>query len=249
MPRVARRKSESGIYHVMLRGINKQPIFSNDSDKTKFLQILQKYKDQCGLTLYGYCLMNNHVHLLIQEGENFLLDAIMKRIAVSYAGWYNLSYQRIGHLFQDRFRSEPVDDERYFLTVLRYIHQNPLKAGICHKLDGYAWSSYRDYKNKSNALVEINFALDMVLHAELMEFFAEENDDICLEDNEQEYKMTAEQQASLYREISGGVSPEQFAMLPQSKQNEIIVKGKSMGIAEYKMAEFTGKSRYYIQKI
>ena len=144
MPRKARKKSESGIYHIMMRGINRQNIFEEDDDNMKFLQILEQYRDKCGYDIYAYCLMGNHVHLLLKIGEE-PLEQVMRRICGSYVYWYNWKYQRIGNLFQDRFKSEPIEDDKYFLIVLRYIHQNPLKAGLIKDIEKYKWSSYGEY--------------------------------------------------------------------------------------------------------
>lgn len=85
--------------------------------------------------------MGNHVHLLLREGKE-PLSQIFKRLGVRYVYWYNWKYKRTGHLFQDRFKSEPVEDDTYFLAVLRYIYQNPVKAGLCEKPEEYQWSSY-----------------------------------------------------------------------------------------------------------
>ncbi|TLS38639.1 transposase [Pseudalkalibacillus caeni] len=116
MPRKARRKSSTGIYHVILRGINKQTIFEEDEDKRKFLETLKKYKRISQFELYSYCLMDNHVHLLIKESEETVSKAL-KRISSSYVYWYNMKYERIGHLFQERFKSETVETRAYFLTL------------------------------------------------------------------------------------------------------------------------------------
>ena len=113
MPRQARKESGTGIYHVMLRGINRQDIFEEQE---------------------AYCLMSNHVHLLLRERTESI-SISLKHLTVSYAAYYNKCYQRVGHLFQDRFKSEPVNDIEYFVTLLRYVHQNPVKAGICDKKD------------------------------------------------------------------------------------------------------------------
>jgi len=103
--------------------------------------------------------MGNHVHLLIKE-EREALPHAMKRIGTSYVSWYNWQYNRKGHLFQDRYKSEPVEDDAYFLTVLRYIHQNPLKAGLPDDIASYRWSSYNEYISKPKT-VNIEFALKM----------------------------------------------------------------------------------------
>ncbi len=144
MPRQAREKCESQIYHVMLRGVNRQQIFEDEEDSVCFLDILAECKQISEFELYAYCLMGNHVHLLLKV-QNEPLEQIMKRITTRYVYWFNAKYERSGHLFQDRFRSEPVENEQYLLTVLRYIHQNPVKSGICHAVADYEYSSYREY--------------------------------------------------------------------------------------------------------
>lgn len=144
MPRTARKKSESGIYHIILRGINKQTIFEEEEDSITFLETLGTYKEKSGYKVFAYCLMGNHIHLLLKE-ENEELGIVMRRIGASYVYWYNEKYGRCGHLFQDRYKSEPVENEKYLLTVLRYIHQNPLKAGVVKDVASYRWSSYWEY--------------------------------------------------------------------------------------------------------
>ena len=144
MPRQARKKSESGIYHIMLRGINRQQIFEDAEDCYKFLTILNEYKAISEYSIYAYCLMGNHIHLLLKEGTESL-EQVFKRICGKFVYWYNAKYQRSGHLFQDRFKSEPVDTQEYLQTVIRYIHQNPVKAKLCKQISAYAYSSYAEY--------------------------------------------------------------------------------------------------------
>ncbi len=149
MPRKAREKSSTGIYHVIFRGINKQRIFEEEQDYRKFLYAIKDQQPKSGFELYAYCLMSNHIHLLLKEGEEEL-GTLFRRIASKYVQWYNGKYDRVGHLFQDRFKSEVVETSRYFLGVLRYIHQNPLKAGMVRDLEEYPWSSYREYFQSPN---------------------------------------------------------------------------------------------------
>lgn len=153
MPRQARQYSETGIYHVMLRGNEKKDIFAKDEDKQKFIEILFTKKEKKNFLLYCYCIMNNHVHLVIKEEEENV-SQIIKKIATSYASYYNKKHRRIGHVFQDRFKSEPIDTENYLLAVIRYVHKNPQKAGI-GKLEDYQWSSYKSYVDKNVKLPEI----------------------------------------------------------------------------------------------
>lgn len=159
MPRSAREISETGIYHVMMRGIDKQKIFIDDEDNERFIFTLGRYRQKSGYEIYAYCLMGNHLHLLIKEGPE-PLSTSMKRIGTSYVSWYNWQYDRKGHLFQDRYKSEPVEDDSYFLTVLRYIHQNPLKVGLVDNIESYPWSSYKEYVTDAR-IVSVDFVLSM----------------------------------------------------------------------------------------
>jgi len=188
MPRVAREKSSTKIYHIMLRGINKQSIFEDDEDYEKFIQTLSDCKQLSGFELYGYCLMGNHVHLLLKIGREEL-EQIFKRLGSRYVYWYNNKYARCGHLFQDRFKSEAVEDGKYFIKVLRYIHQNPLIAKICDKLEDYRWSSYNDYIRKKG-IVDYEYALTIIKEKSFIDFMNEKNHDRCLEFEEKNKRIT-----------------------------------------------------------
>lgn len=151
MPRTSRKLSKTGIYHVILRGNERKEIFLNDEDRKRFIEILREKKEDKEYSVLAYCLMDNHVHLLIKEG-NDQINRVMKRIGVSYVYYFNKAYKRIGHLFQDRFKSEPISGERYLLAAVRYIHNNPVKAKIVKEPVDYHWSSYNAYvsRNKSD---------------------------------------------------------------------------------------------------
>lgn len=159
MTRVMRERSRSGIYHVMIRGINKQNIFENDNDYKKFISLLRSYKPKLDYSIYAYVLMDNHVHLLLKEGDEDISNT-MRRIEVSYACWFNWQYERTGHLFQDRFRSKAVESEAQLLNSLRYIHQNPIKAGLASTVNTYPWSSYSEYLD-GEYLVDTNYVLGL----------------------------------------------------------------------------------------
>jgi REP element-mobilizing transposase RayT len=183
MARGPRTRSESGVYHVMLRGLDKRDIFLDDEDRIRFIDGLGKAKEKSEFELYGYCLMDNHVHILLKESED--IGTIVKRITVGYIGWHNQKYERTGHLFQNRFRSEPVETEGYLLTVLRYIHQNPVKAGLTRKPQDYRWSSYGDYmKIYSSSEAMIDGAIPLAYfpsRGSFEEFMVTESEDDVLE--------------------------------------------------------------------
>lgn len=132
----------------MLRGINKQDIFFEDKDYLEFQDIIRKTKKKFLYQVYSYVLMPNHIHLEIKD-ENHKLSQIIHSIGTSYANYFNKKYKRVGHLFENRFQSRNVENVYYILNLVRYIHQNPLKAKIS-SMEEYKWSSYPEYFQKKN---------------------------------------------------------------------------------------------------
>lgn len=148
MPRQQRLKSKSGYYHIMIRGNERRNIFHDDEDRYRFMDTLQEKKQGDKFYLHAFCLMDNHIHMLISEGIEDIALA-MKRITISYVHYFNKKYNRIGHLFQDRFRSETIEGEGYLLSLTRYIHQNPVKANIAKTASEYPWSSCNSYLDQT----------------------------------------------------------------------------------------------------
>ena len=177
----------------MLRGINRQVIFEDDGDRRYFISVLGECKKVSGFKLHAFCLMANHVHLLIEPAEESL-EIIFKRIGSRYATWYNRKYQRVGHLFQDRFRSENVETDSYYLTVLRYILQNPMKAGMESRPGSYRWSSYLAYEQGSGSLTDTEYAKKFFTGREaLISFLRESNDDQAMDEPKYQWRLSDEE--------------------------------------------------------
>lgn len=142
----------------MLRGINKNPIFKDDIDRNVFLKSLKITKERYQYNIYAYCLMNNHVHLLIYD-YNKKISSIIQSLAIKYSLYFNNKYERVGHLFQNRYKSKCVENERYLLNLIRYIHQNPEKANIS-ETKNYKWSSFNEYRYNSK-LIDCEYILNL----------------------------------------------------------------------------------------
>jgi len=251
-------KSKSGVYHIMLRGANRQEIFHDDEDYMRFIDFLYKYKLKTNVKMYGWCLMSNHVHLLVKEGNEEISNT-MKRLGVSFVLYYNLKYGTTGHLFQDRFKSENVEDRGYLLTVVRYIHQNPLKAGMVQQVDKWRWSSCREYygthdekrKLLDPELILGMFSDDTILARESFKKFNEGfQKDRCLDDHIQERKRTDEEARELIKHRLGGMEIAQIKSLPKRQRDEILKKAKEVeGLSHRQMARILGVSRTLISKV
>lgn len=162
MPRGRRIDIRGTIYHVIQRGNNKEYIFQDEMDKRYILGLLKEYKEVLQYRILGFVLMNNHYHIMIQPLDE-KLQVIFHRINSQYSKYYNKKYGRTGHVFQGRYTSILVQDKGYLLGLLRYIHQNPVKANMVSKVQDYKWSSDRFYRiNIHNKLVDIDLILQMV---------------------------------------------------------------------------------------
>jgi REP element-mobilizing transposase RayT len=131
-----------GHYHVTARGTAKAAIFTTDEDRLRFLLVLGEVVEQFGWRLYAYCLMENHYHLALMTPEANL-GAGMSRLNQLYAQWFNHRHDRVGHLFQERYWSQLIENESYVLAVVRYIAANPVRAGLCDRPRDWPWSSAR----------------------------------------------------------------------------------------------------------
>ncbi len=159
--RQKRIEYSGAIYHVMQRGNNKEKIFQNDSDKQFFIAELANSKKMYGFELYGYVLLDNHYHLLLEAGE-VPLSKIMQRLNSLYSRYYNRVHKRIDHLFGLRYKAIIIQDEKYLLAVLRYLHWNPIRAGLVRQVADYKWSSDSFYRHNKGGLVSIDYIYDSI---------------------------------------------------------------------------------------
>ena len=248
MPRSARIKSSTDIYHVMFRGIDRQKIFNEKSDYYRYLSILKKCKELSGFKLYAYCLMPNHVHLLIKVGEE-PIDVLTKRLGTSYVHWFNDKYDRVGHLFQDRFKSENVEDEEYFFTVLRYIIQNPFKAGLERKIGTYSWTSYHEYSSGEGFITDIWPVIKMMGdRTKVVNFLIYVNDDTAMEMDDFNKRLSKGEAARVFFKVSGLRSISDYQRLPKEAQNETIRIMYKQGMSVPQISEHTGIPKSTVQR-
>lgn len=144
MARLLRINANTLIYHVFSRGNNRDPVFFKTADYQRFLDNLDRYQEELGYKLYAYCLLPNHFHLLLVPQKKSL-SAIMQILITAYTMYVHKKHNRVGHIFQGRFKSIVVEKEAYLLEVSRYIHLNPVRAGLVDAVEEYPWSSYQKY--------------------------------------------------------------------------------------------------------
>lgn len=136
-------RTVTGFYHVCARGTGKQLIFEGDEDRWEFLELMRECCREAGVTVIAWCLMGNHVHLVLADYEE-TMSAAMQRLLLTYARRFNKRTGRTGHLFQNRFDRRSLDTDRYLMAAIRYVHANPQEAGIA-LIERYPWSSFAEY--------------------------------------------------------------------------------------------------------
>ncbi|MFT4216374.1 MAG: transposase [Micropruina sp.] len=248
MAREARQLAESGIYHVMLRGVNRDAIFLEDEDFERFLRALSVTKNTSGCLVLAYCLMTNHVHLVVRTAHE-PLATVMKRLGVRYAGWFNRKYGRVGHLFQDRFRSRPVDTDEYLLTLLRYVWANPVEAGLADRAESYRWSSRRHLDERSG-LVDNDELEKLVPNGSLREL--DTTTPIQSEAKLLGQRQTGPTQTEvgdLLHEICGVCQPAEFHDLPLSVRRRTVNELRTRGVRYAQIAVATGSTLYAVRKL
>lgn len=168
-PRIA---YPGALYHVICRGNNRQEIFLDDCDKTKYLETLKECRELFKLKLFAYALMSNHVHLLIQTPEANISKA-MKCLNWTYCIYFNGRHCSAGHLFENRFKAKLVQKERYLLSLIKYIQLNPAKAGLCSDIDSYAWTSHASMLKRDSSLIEVSEVLNFFNNADSINAYKE----------------------------------------------------------------------------
>ena len=243
MARLPRQSAQSGVYHVIIRGINRQRIFEDEEDYRRFTEILSECKDVSLFTLFAYALMDNHVHLLIKIGQE-PLELVLKRISCRYVPWFNRKYDRVGHLFQDRFKSEPIEDDAYFICAASYIIWNPVKSNGGMPLD-YAHSSAREYAGESCGITDTTTLVEMLGQDGIERILREPQTEIAMEADPR--RRTDSDAAAAMRRICGCETAAAFQKLEKAEQNKAISLMRGEGFSIRMASRVTGTSIGFVR--
>ncbi len=252
MPRQARKKSSTGVYHVMMRGINRQKIFDSAEDSRKFIKIIRDLKDRPGFgnrdsdwMILAYALMTNHFHLLVKEG-NVSVGEFVKKIAGAYVLYYNRKNKRDGHLFKERFKSEACEDDDYFITLLRYIHQNPVKARMVSDVANYEFTSWHEFIDSDTCKCRIcntEYVFDRIDPVQLKELvytpLSEKVKCIDFED-EVKFRLSDEDAEVVFRQITHLYSKEEFKLINRAEKELLLRELKRAGLGTKQISRVTG---------
>lgn len=179
MPRKSRNYVKASFFHIMVQGINKEYIFSENEDKKKYLELIKQTKEYPNIIVISYCIMNNHVHLLLKTDLIEKLSQFMHKINTLYAIYYNQKYNRVGYVYRGRYKSQVIYSEKQLYACINYIHNNPVKANICGLAHQYEYSSFKNF-NKNieefNNSIKNDFMEEDVLAKKDIIFIEDENE-------------------------------------------------------------------------
>lgn len=249
MARTARQKSESGIYHVMLRGCGKQCLFEDDANRIKFLEILSSNTEKYRVSVLAWCLMDNHIHLVLSDRQDDL-SPCLKAIAGHYAMYFNSRTAHVGHVFQDRFKSKPIETDGYLLQAVRYVHRNPEKAGIAAAED-YPWSSYAEYLSLGSSEIHVTDTSPVLGMMGGTDAFAKFHSEAVKADSYRfgnRQRLNDQEAQELALKSLGGEVLNSIKTLSKSQRAEPLRALYSIGLSVRQIERVTGIGRWSIER-
>lgn len=252
MPRTARITNVTDYYHVMMRGIDRRSLFEDTHDFIIYRDKLFKYATECNITLFAYCLMSNHIHIALKVNDKSL-DQFAKKLNVSYAQYFNNIYQRTGPVFQDRFKSELILTEQQLMKTIRYIHLNPVKAGLCKDPEDYDFSSLVDYMySVPNSPVCFDNISNMHENAaDLLRFTAVDDDFNCM-DIDSSYQRSQYTDQELIRMMKiwfPDTDRESIIKMNKEDRYKLIYELRQKHISINQICRVTGFTKGIVQKV
>lgn len=214
IPRIARQYKNSPFLHIIVQGIKKEYIFKEEKYINKYLELFRKFSSELDINLIAYCIMSNHAHFLVKINEIEKLSKFMQKVNSGYAKYYNfMENGRVGYVFRDRYLSESIDSKRYFINCIKYIHFNPVKAGIVKNCKEYKYSSYREFIEKDTKKYE----------EQLKEILTkEEFNDICYNINYQEKFLDVNNSDNTEENIKLGI--QEYIKIKKCKISDIFIE-------------------------
>lgn len=247
MPRLARNELEGKQFiHVMVQGINKETIFLTEREKLEYIKLLNQYKNEYHITIIAYCVMNNHVHVLVHVKDIEDLTKYMHKINTSYGIYFNKNRKRVGYVYRDRFKTQVINDEKHLYNCIIYIHNNPVKANICQNANEYRYSSYKEFLHKENEDLMVKIFKDRNQYIQSnkvenlidMSFIEDETD------NERNIRSTIKKYLINNKTNRLEIKIEHHLLEPIAKQLKTIYQ-----LSNIKIAKYLGVSKYKIDKI
>ena len=246
-----RKGSESSVYHVIVRGAGRQIIFEDDDDRMMYLAGAEALIQELPLALYAWCLMDNHVHLLVHTDLD-VLARFMRDLGRFYARHFNDKHDRVGHLTQGRYKSVPIESEGQFLNVLRYIHQNPCASGLSQSC-AWRWSSYLDYCGRTayRHLIDPKPALGLFKDIASFKRYHEQTnagEPVPIR-SRSPFRLNDAEAQSIYRELLGEEGLTSIPLQDRAARNRLLASLRLKGLSIRQICRLTGIGRGVVARV
>lgn len=244
-----RIQCESNVYHITSRGVGQQLLFKDDLDRTFLWRSLRDGAREANALVYAWCFMGNHIHLVVRADLRNL-SQLMRKMLSGYAAYYNRRHDHVGHVFEGRFGSVPVQTDEQLLATVRYVHENPVDMGI-DELKSYMWSSYPEYLGRS-VVTATKFILDLLGGVQAFEDFHREPHDesnVARELPRKSCVLLSDSDAiALACALTGCDEPTQIASAEKAVRDAWIVLLRENGLSIKQIARITGIGRNIVQR-
>lgn len=247
--RAARRPCETNVYHAFARGVGRQLIFEDEEDRLLFLDLMSRFSTRDGISFLAWALMDNHIHFLLKAPLP-AISKFMSRLESAYATAFNARHDRVGHLFQGRFGSQGIDSDRHLLAAVRYIHQNPVKAGVSSGCF-YRWSSYDEYVGSPH-LCDTDMVLGLFANREEFASFHEVAETCRFADVEEEgsrkSRLSDRRAEERAMELFGAEWRRDLSLMGKQDRDARLRELISLGLSVRQLERLTGIGRGIIQR-
>ena len=178
MPRYPRNCLNTSFFHVMTQGINKTFIFDKSQDIEYYINKMRNLTKEQNVKILAYCIMSNHAHILIQTDKIDEMSKYMQRLNTSYGRYYNKKYDKVGFVFRNRYETEPIYNKNHLYNCIKYIADNPVKAGICRKAEEYPYSRYpkfNTFTEEEYSFIDTKESNEETIQKEIVAFLSKHN--------------------------------------------------------------------------
>lgn len=249
MPKGPREISETGYYHVVTRTVGGIPLFEDDKDRKRYLFLLKKYHDELGIRIIAWVLMNNHVHLVLDCGEDANPTPFMRRLDIAYAAYFRAKTDHKGHLFQEDYWSKPILNDEQLISTVDYVHRNPERACIA-SMTGYRWSSMQEYLGKL-WVVDTSIILELMGNVESLVAFVGRMDDVVrMRDKDvPRQKLTDDEALLLAKQMAGVETSSELRSRDVKLRPKLMSKLAENGVTQRQIANVFGISKSTVSRL
>lgn len=248
MPRAARKKVKNAVYHVLMRGVDKHAMLRTEEDYQYFMSLLRRCKAECDMEIYGWCLLNDHVHLVVRErGDD--MAGFFRHLCTAYACHYNMQRKRAGRVFQDRYRTDILETNEDVVRVLRHIYHEPVRLGLCEKPENYSFSGLSECMlHVSHPIQNMAYVLSMTDVSALCKQPDAQQDALIMDIMPQEKKLTDKEAEKIMKKVAHAKKLMELPVMTRKMRDAWLRRLRREGMSVSQITRLTGLGRNIVNR-